>query len=825
MKKIYAIAISALCMAACGYKMDDVTYQPTQPSDGKLYVDVTLPTTLKEGQTKVSLTAQNGALKPAWQQTDAICINGEEFKMSKTEGAKATFVGAATSAKSFELVFPASAKTAENAKSLVPATQKQVGNDNVDHLVYYAALKGIKNLDNVEFTKDWAVAHGGSLISTTALKFVVYLPEAVTAVKSVSLVNLDDDSGWNLELENATLGADHKLVAYLQVSSDDISFADKQKFRFTAIDQDGAEVTKDFVPEAQTLYEGRINEFIVGGDWPTGVKKGKGSPDDPYIITNEEEFDAIRNLLENNVITCFRLDADLDMKDYTSWKPFNGENAAFGIQFDGNNHVIRNMKLSGNTKWLSIFGVLHGTVKDLTIENPELTNSYAAPSGILCAWAGNSDGSLSATIENVHIKNGKATMTNATNYFGGMMGNAVNSKILNCSYDGSVERAGGTEDTYCPVGGLIGWTDFDVIIEGCSTSGTLKCTNGRSCGGVIGYAKSIITVSSCSSSMSITTGGDCAGGICGWTNGGDFSKCHSTCTIDCGVTKAGTNTSYTGGIAAHISTSANFTDCSFVGSITAKGNLVGGIAGQVNAGTGTFRRCYVNADLKSATSNVGGITSRTKDKEGVIIENCYTKGSVTATTYVAGLVCDFYKDNVMRNCYSTMAVKGTYAVGGLICRCNNAQGSSVLMGGVGYNTTVTGCIAWNPSVVSITAGGEDPAGHYSGGAIIGYTATNNILSKNYRNPDMVFNYYAEGPGTTTTGATFTYSGYNEMYDQEDCDANTPLYRKFTDPTKDKYYFPYFGKAAPAGSTISSVARTLGWDEAVWDLSGSEPVLR
>ena len=37
--------------------------------------------------------------------------------------------------------------------------------------------------------------------------------------------------------------------------------------------------------------------------------------------------------------------------------------------------------------------------------------------------------------------------------------------------------------------------------------------------------------------------------------------------------------------------------------------------------------------------------------------------------------------------------------------------------------------------------------------------------------------------------------------------------------------PYHGKAAAAGSTISSLAKTLGWDETIWDLSRDVPVLK
>lgn len=820
MKKIYILA-AVLCLAACTKPEAAIEYHPTQPSDGTMTIKATLPANLTEAATKVSLNAMgNGWLKPAWESADKICVNGKEFTIQ--DASAGIFKGEALDAKSYEIVYPASAKTADGAKALVPATQKQVGNNSFSHLCYYAALKGVDTCDDVTFTKEWAVAHGGDLVSTSVLKFIVFFPEEVTAVQQVSL-----DCGeavHTLALENATLGNDHKLVAYLQVPDEDIEFSSGKKLRFTALDQDAAEIVKDFTCETQTLYRGRVNEFTVGGDWPTGVKKGKGSESDPYIITNVDEFQAIRDLLEVDVITCFRLDADLDMSGVTGWKPFNDQNAALGINFNGNGHTIKNFTASGNTKWLSMFGVLHGAVKNLTLENPVLTNSYAAPSGILCAWAGNSDGKLSATVENVHIKGGKATMTNATNYFGGMIGNVVNSTVKNCSFEGSVERTGGTENTYCPVGGLIGWTDFDASVEDCSTSGTLKCKNGRSCGGVIGYAHSVIDVKNCSSSMEITTGGDCAGGICGWTNGGTFTGCKSTCTINCGVTQSGASTSYSGGIAAHISTSATFEDCSFVGTIIAKGNLVGGITGQVNAGTGQFRRCSVDATLKGL-SVMGGIVGRTKDKENVVIENCCSRGTITGTTYIAGIVGDFFKDNVMRNCYSTMAVTGTYGLGGLISRCSNASAASVLMGGQGFNTTVSGCIAWNPSVKATTAGGEDPAGHYSGGCIIGYTAPLNILTDNYRNPNMEFAFYAEGPGTTSNGKSYTYNGYNEPYDQANTNATTALYRKFTDATKDKYYFPYFGKAASSSDTVSSLAKSLGWDQQVWDLSGEFPVLK
>ena len=41
----------------------------------------------------------------------------------------------------------------------------------------------------------------------------------------------------------------------------------------------------------------------------------------------------------------------------------------------------------------------------------------------------------------------------------------------------------------------------------------------------------------------------------------------------------------------------------------------------------------------------------------------------------------------------------------------------------------------------------------------------------------------------------------------------------------KYAYPYHGKAAAAGATVSSVAKQLKWNQNVWDLSGEYPVLK
>ena len=62
---------------------------------------------------------------------------------------------------------------------------------------------------------------------------------------------------------------------------------------------------------------------------------------------------------------------------------------------------------------------------------------------------------------------------------------------------------------------------------------------------------------------------------------------------------------------------------------------------------------------------------------------------------------------------------------------------------------------------------------------------------------------------------------NTQFDQEDVDANNPLVVNHIV----QYYLPYHGKAAAATETASAVAKRIGWDTTVWDLSGDKPVLK
>ena len=132
-------------------------------------------------------------------------------------------------------------------------------------------------------------------------------------------------------------------------------------------------------------------------------------------------------------------------------------------------------------------------------------------------------------------------------------------------------------------------------------------------------------------------------------------------------------------------TSANtITGCSASGIVSGEGDngqCIGGIAGffsgKVNA---SFSMCVV-----SGKSFVGGIVGQADGGlVGSLVENCWSSGSVSAATKIAGgIVGNNINDAVVKYCYSTATVSAPAYAGGIVGQA---------MGRVEY------CAALNPSV-------------------------------------------------------------------------------------------------------------------------------
>ena len=282
-----------------------------------------------------------------------------------------------------------------------------------------------------------------------------------------------------------------------------------------------------------------------------------------------------------------------------------------------------------------------------------------------------------------------------------------------------------------------------------------------------------------------------------------YGKCHDV-TFTGAVIEGTTNSSCAilGGYGGTGDLRAEVYNVHVQGTVTFTGNKtgVGGMFGQL--ANASVKASSADVKVESGKNYVGGLCGYVGGSN-VQIEDCWTKGSVSGNQRVGGITGGITKDNaVVRNCYSLCSVAANFAIGGIAGHCNQDKGDQM-------DTRMPGnvfekCIAWNDFIKANTVTPGDKS-HYSGGAIVGFTASHNILTDCMRKPDLEFQDYSDLFG---------------LYDQENASVDVPL---VVNPVEGATYnYPYHGKAAAAGSTPSQVAQSLGWSADIWDFSGETP---
>ena len=223
---------------------------------------------------------------------------------------------------------------------------------------------------------------------------------------------------------------------------------------------------------------------------------------DTYFISTAEQLASLADLVNNQGET-FKgktvvLMDDINL-DNILWTPI-GPNAdaaeRFEGTFDGNGKVIRNLKVeqAAAYKAAGLFGVFHGTIKDLTIDGADIT-SISAPGSEGSTTNGIAvlAGSLhpSGKVENVRISNFSVS---GNRYVGGIAGYSTSggTKIKSCVVENGTLTATpdslfeGNYDNGDKVGGIIGYCVIGDIVEGCSVN-NVSLKGYRDVGGIIGY--------------------------------------------------------------------------------------------------------------------------------------------------------------------------------------------------------------------------------------------------------------------------------------------------------------------------------------------------
>ena len=537
MKKVFLIPIlvlSGLCLAGC------VREQAVETSVPRMTIRAEVPDTPLT-KASFSVPGSGTGLHLAWQAGDNIrVINGSNSAVYDIQAGftdhVAHFSGDVVAGDYLDVVAPGSYTSIAAAEAGNP-TLTQNGNGSTAHLVFTAMLGHVSSADlpNIAFSDDWVTAHPGTSLKRGGIvKFVLTLPDALTAPQKVTLTGLGNDVSVNIT--GVSLTSAHVLTAYAQCGWDDVAIPASTNFTISVLNEGGDcyAVTKT-IPSAVTLMAGAQNIIIADGFTEQLFAGGDGSQANPYLLANARQLDNMHQdgVLKHGEKVYFRLIDDIDMADYLSshsWVPLNKDNPYdYAVDLDGGTHVIDHFTLINNSTikypQTGFFGLLYGDVHDLTFTNATVNNSYAKPTGILCGFCGYS-GKM-AHVYNVHV-NGNITYSNG---------------------DTSVANA----DTNGPVGGLAGRI-HTCLIESCSAFDMNIRSPKAYSGGLFGYdAAPGSTVLNCWTSGII--GGDSShggnlngqrtGGICG----GLINQ--HTAIINCFSTMSVLNTYAMGGIVGH----------------------------------------------------------------------------------------------------------------------------------------------------------------------------------------------------------------------------------------------------------------------------------
>ena len=314
-------------------------------------------------------------------------------------------------------------------------------------------------------------------------------------------------------------------------------------------------------------------EPTIRASWDDGTN---GTEENPYLISTTADLNALASMVNDGTGyygKFFKLTNDIDYtsatldEDGNNFVTIGSETRSFDGNFDGANHTIKGICLSGNS-YVGIFGKLSGTIKNLTLVDAQISGYYyvggiagRTSRGIIQNCHVAADVTISAlkhgsnTIggivgqtsnnSNISYCTSAATVTSGTfsgcSGFGGIVGYHVNSMIENCLAVGTTVKA----DSY--VGAIVGNLDYysSHYISGASNNFYHGCTvtvgnNGPATSGIgIGstdgntttdlssmtYSNNNYTNCALSGDILTVTLSECVNAS-GTLNGGQMSSCY-----------------------------------------------------------------------------------------------------------------------------------------------------------------------------------------------------------------------------------------------------------------------------------------------------------
>ncbi len=539
-------------------------------------------------------------------------------------------------------------------------------------------------------------------------------------------------------------GVTHKnLTADATVAAGTATLAQGTKFTLEGNTIKGIPTTEEVINDTLQVVNNGFVKIITLSALPVNPLQGSGTAEDPWQITNAQEWNALANFMSKtaNDLTgeYVKVMNDIDFSNEAAGIiPLGSDGVTvFNGNMDGNNTTISGYNYTTAVAGMgALFGTVgaEGTVSNITAAG-NITGGLGGAKGTTkLGYVGGVVGKLYGTLYQV---NNKGKVTGIATYTAGITAYAYQgSKLTYCTNAGEVTSAAAN------VAGIAAYVYEGVEFNQCINTGKISSSVATA------YAAGIASYALPSTYKMCINDGEISGG----TSAGIVANCAGKANVgpytfdQCVNTGNITGNATLGGITAMQGATAgnnvcNYTDCVNVGDITAtstsavSSSSMAGIAAFYSAGS-TFDNCY-NEGFITNSKNVytAGITGYYKGSASatypVVVKNCVNAGNITSQAQqIAGIIAYVSNYVTIDSCVNSANIEqGMWGAAGI---CYTLAGA---------NSVLTNCVNT----------GDVTVGTYLAGGIVGNNANNASVIKGNVNVGNITSNVAETVTTNNYG--------------------------------------------------------------------------
>ncbi len=409
---------------------------------------------------------------------------------------------------------------------------------------------------------------GSEVVMTVDSTGAVFMPHQVLATSGVT-------NFYNYCITKYTTASDVTLKASGlngTFDADSISFGAWAMSRGTS---------RSYIVESLVKSVIKVPEAFAPFSSSLGLQ-GKGTADEPYIVANAQDLEALANAVnhnaaykdaDGNVFTgaYFKQTADINMAEVLNHEPIGVAKVAFNGHYDGQGHTISNLAQDRRDEFnAGLFGLTgeNAEISNIKFEKPSVRSNKSKVGVVV----GENNGKVSG----ITVTDGYAGSD--AYYIGGIVGmNNGTGVVTQTAFSGTVEGEG-------LIGGVVGVNYNEISFSWSDATISATAAKGAT-GGVCGSAsRATSSINDCYFTGVVTDafGNGDNGGIVGYYYAGTINRCWNGGQVNASYSQAHTGT--TGGIVGR-AIGVKVNDCYNSGIVRSyTSDIVGGLAGKFEMG-------------------------------------------------------------------------------------------------------------------------------------------------------------------------------------------------------------------------------------------------